>query len=198
MKWLLSLERAVTSKGKKRAESKYRNQAVKNVLVAMFNGKCAYCESKIVHVSYGDIEHFRPKSRPEYRLLCFEWTNLLLSCSVCNGSEFKGDRFPEILAGGPPVDPCVGDPQEHLEFIYDPQSGLATVTFKTERGRTSVELFGLNRPRLREHRTRSIRKLYVLSKFAMENGEARALLEQSAEDREEFSAFAKTLLSRLS
>ena len=36
------------------AQNKYRHEEIKNTLVEMFHGKCAYCESKIEHVSCGD------------------------------------------------------------------------------------------------------------------------------------------------
>ncbi len=58
----------------------------------MFANKCAYCESYLMHVSYGHIEHFKPKAKyPQY---CFSWDNLLLGCEVCNGKRYKGIKFP--------------------------------------------------------------------------------------------------------
>lgn len=72
----------------------YRDPEVKEALVLLFEGKCAYCESRIVHITPGDIEHFRPKSeiqeaaqpRPGYYWLASCWDNLLLSCTHCNRS----------------------------------------------------------------------------------------------------------------
>ena len=109
----------------------------------MFHGKCAYCESKISHVDYGHIEHFKPKSR--FPDLTFEWTNLLLSCPICNGSEYKSDRFPLETEGGPLVNPCDELPAEHFEFVFDPVAKLATVIGKTARGQTTEAIVGLNR-----------------------------------------------------
>jgi uncharacterized protein (TIGR02646 family) len=70
----------------------YKNQKVKEALVRLFNGKCAYCESKFLHVYPGDVEHFRPKGKvaeatplkPGYYWLAADWGNLLLSCRNCN------------------------------------------------------------------------------------------------------------------
>ena len=45
-------------------------------------GKCMYCESKITHIDYGDIEHIKPKSK--YPTLKFTWSNLGFACTVCN------------------------------------------------------------------------------------------------------------------
>ena len=34
---------------------------VKAAIVTAQHGKCAFCESKLKHVMFGDIEHYRPK-----------------------------------------------------------------------------------------------------------------------------------------
>jgi hypothetical protein len=40
----------------------YADESVKQALIEARHGKCCFCESRITHVSYGDIEHFRPKA----------------------------------------------------------------------------------------------------------------------------------------
>src|ERR1700712_3696718 len=40
----------------------YGHQKVKEALIIIQDGKCCFCESKFLHVSYGDVEHFRPKA----------------------------------------------------------------------------------------------------------------------------------------
>ena len=70
----------------------YTKKDVKAALIKLFRGKCAYCESKFLHVYSGDVEHFRPKSqraeanptRPGYYWLAADWDNLFLSCRNCN------------------------------------------------------------------------------------------------------------------
>lgn len=71
----------------------YADGEVKQALIELFNGKCAYCESTFLHVYSGDIEHFRPKAeiteaspntKPGYYWLAADWDNLLLSCRNCN------------------------------------------------------------------------------------------------------------------
>lgn len=70
----------------------YSNFDVKQALIKLFKSKCAYCESKFLHVYSGDVEHFRPKGeidganppKPGYYWLAAEWDNLLLSCRNCN------------------------------------------------------------------------------------------------------------------
>jgi 5-methylcytosine-specific restriction endonuclease McrA len=83
--WKKRLLQAVADKdtqARHRAELRYRHHEIKEALLQETHGKCIYCESKIRHVSPGDIEHIKPKSLfPE---LCFAWTNLTLACSECN------------------------------------------------------------------------------------------------------------------
>ncbi|WP_420862430.1 HNH endonuclease [Algirhabdus cladophorae] len=69
----------------------YSNKKVREALIELFNGKCAYCESP--HAASGDvdIEHYRPKSKvaenddhPGYWWLAGDWHNLVMSCTHCN------------------------------------------------------------------------------------------------------------------
>lgn len=73
----------------------YSHAKVKETLIKMGKGKCAYCESDILATYVGDIEHFRPKgeieelkksgnSKPGYYWLAADWDNLLFSCRNCN------------------------------------------------------------------------------------------------------------------
>lgn len=72
--------------------SVYADVTVRKVLLKMFHGKCAYCESRITSICNGDVEHFRPKgkieganpSKPGYYWLAAEWENLLFACPFCN------------------------------------------------------------------------------------------------------------------
>jgi len=193
--WTQKLLTAATAKGKKNAEGKYQHKQIKEALIELFHGKCAYCESKITHIDYGygHIEHFKPKSHPIYRALTFEWTNLLLACGVCNGSEHKGKKFPSNSAGGPFVNPCQEKPDDHFEFVYDQTSKLATVVGKTKRGETTERLLGLNRHALREYRSKQVRKLISLKKFAGADPEAETIFQEAQQDNAEYAAFARAI-----
>lgn len=194
-KWLTRLRGAESRKEETRWRDKYRQKSVKDALVRLFHGKCAYCESKITHVDYGDIEHFHPKSGPSGRPeLTFEWSNLLLACGICNGTGHKGDRFPEADQGGPIINPCDDDPNDHLEFKFDPVSHLSSVYGKTGRGRVTEALLGLNRRELRAYRSDFVKKLFVLTRLATTDQKARDLLEESVRDESEYAAFARALL----
>lgn len=192
--WRDKLLAAKTVAERLRLQEKYRHKEVKQTLVKMFHGKCAYCESKITHIDYGHIEHYRPKSgrrgRPD---LIFEWTNLLLACGICNGGEYKSDRFPEADEDGPIVNPCEDDPVQHFNFHFDPVVKLASVFGCTPRGILTEKLLGINRPELRSYRSTRIRHLAALAKFAESDGEAGELLQLAKQSDAEYAAFAQTL-----
>jgi 5-methylcytosine-specific restriction endonuclease McrA len=83
------------------------------LLTNVFNGKCAYCDTKIDAGFYDDAEHYRPKSgvrisagskrkpvvkngtkHPGYYWLAYTWSNLVPSCQHCNNK--KRDAFPVL------------------------------------------------------------------------------------------------------
>ncbi len=195
----LSVDPNATKEQIKHVQNKYRHAQVKDALVEMFYGKCAYCESKIRVVSYGEIEHFFPKS--SYPDLTFEWTNLLLSCNVCNNPDHKGTKFPLDVNGNPLlIDPTDGktDPMVHLEFVWDDIAGLASIYGRDQRGKTVETIFDLNGVRGRKdlinHRSEYIKKLMALLRFAQTgNQEAQKaidILKDACAPQAEYSAFA--------
>ncbi|NOK33868.1 hypothetical protein HMI49_11720 [Corallococcus exercitus] len=82
--------------------SAYSDASVKEALHALFEGKCAYCETLYAASQPMDVEHFRPKSEirlhdgtvlvPGYWWLAAEWTNLLPSCIDCNRERNQVER----------------------------------------------------------------------------------------------------------
>lgn len=78
---------------------------LKNALLEMSYGKCAYCECSVSEGgAYMEVEHVRPKSiEPN---LVLEWENLLPSCKHCNGE--KSDKIEPI------IHPAKDIPQEYL------------------------------------------------------------------------------------
>ena len=67
----------------------YKSPDVKLALKNLFNGKCAYCETRLSGDS--EVEHFRPKgevtedqSHAGYWWLAHTWANILPSCIHCN------------------------------------------------------------------------------------------------------------------
>lgn len=194
-RWLKELQLARTAEARKLVLDKYRHDDVKDALVTLFHGKCAYCESFIRHVDYGHIEHYRPKAK--YPKQAFTWSNLVLACGVCNGSEYKGDAFPRKADGGPLLNPSAEDPAQHLSFEYDPQTRIASVRGRTTRGDTTEKCLGLNRKDLRTHRSTRIKHLWFIAQQAATDSEARWLLDEAASASEEYSAFANLLRDAL-
>ena len=72
----------------------YKSRDLKVALYRLFDGKCAYCETRYYAATPMDVEHYRPKgkveewrSQPEamgYYWLGATWGNLLPSCADCN------------------------------------------------------------------------------------------------------------------
>lgn len=177
---------------KKQAEKRYRHRQIKEALKTDFASKCAYCESYIAHIDYGDIEHFRPKSKfPE---LCFNWDNLLLSCGICNDSAHKGDFFPGAAEGGPLINPTEEEPAIFFKFEFDAQTGVANVIPVHQRGHITERLLGLNRKDLIQHRSSVVGKMaYVAIKASQGDAEALHLFRECCNPRSEYSAFATPL-----
>ena len=209
VKWLKTIQealdlaaKAITKIEKENAKSKlelaldkYKHDDIKEALATkMFHGKCAYCEAKITHIDYGDIEHFRPKDT--FPLLAVEWENLLLACRVCNGAAFKGTKFPLDASANPLlINPCKDEPNNHLEFEFDDITKFAIVVSKDKKGAESEKNYGLNRNRskddLLQHRSLAVQKLIFIATFYHQEQRAKELLDSACENTEEYSAFAK-------
>lgn len=189
----------------KNAINKYGHSEVKQALVEMFHGKCAYCESQIRIVDYGDIEHFCPKSKSEYTDLTFEWTNLLLSCTICNNSQHLGTNFP-LDANKKPllIDPTDEETDifEHLQLTWDQTVKQAWIDGVTDRGKTVVDIFDLNaqrgtRKELIDERSKKVKRMLALLNMAtsekiddINRKEAINLLKESCHIEEPYLAFA--------
>jgi len=136
---------------------------VKNELFDAQHRKCCYCEKLEEQAKYRDVEHYRPKAY--YWWLGWTWDNLLFSCFDCN-REYKKDQFPLgdgstrlVAEEAPPgnehplvIDPCdlTIDPMNEIEFRRERVQGKER--WKpyglTERGSTTVEVCGIDRPGL--------------------------------------------------
>ena len=107
-----------------------------------------YCESKISHTYYGDVEHIKPKER--FPHLKYVWENLGYVCAQCNGS--KSNKWNN---DHPFVNPFDEDPVGFLAplgvFVY--QRG------GSERGEYTWREIALNRPALLEQRQDRIDQL---------------------------------------
>jgi 5-methylcytosine-specific restriction endonuclease McrA len=130
----------------------YRDPELKAHLVDEAHGKCIYCESKITHVYFGDIEHLKPKSVfPAERL---DPVNLAFACALCNNA--KGDFWDEAT---PLLNPYIDEPdQEMLALGY-----LIARRPGRNRARLTIEQLELNRQALLERRKERIELLQSLT-----------------------------------
>lgn len=157
----------------------YAAPDVKAQLKADQHGKCAYCETRFVHSSPGDVEHYRPKAGyrqtaaspvqgPGYYWLAYEWRNLLFACEDCNRIR-KRQLFPlrndatgrarthhQDVAQEQPLllnPAAIAAPEAHITFVQEAAKGL------TAEGRASVVAYDLNRQALLDDRREHLRCL---------------------------------------
>ena len=185
---LLQHEAAGTTPSKSE-KSKYNHPDIKQALISETNGKCAYCESKFEHISYGDVEHVVAKSTDPK--VYFRWSNLTIACDVCNTN--KGGKSGLI-------DPYVTDP--FTSFIFSgplilPQSHSAEAQL------TELTI-KLNRTKLLERRSERIRRLhsvFVLAKTNPDQAVGKAIIEDMIENEpkaeQEFAAVVRAYISQV-
>ena len=195
----------------------YASPPVKNALIKAQHGKCFLCESKITHISYGDVEHFRPKGghrqtgeeeikTPGYYWLAYDWANLFLACQLCN-QRFKKNLFPLENPGERAlshtedltrekslfINPETEDPEELISFRGEIPYALGG----NARGAMTIEAAGIDRVELNEMRLEKIKPLKILYEIARrdppipESSEAARLLEELQKDSHEYAAMVR-------
>ncbi len=160
----------------------YGAKSVKNALRNAQYHKCAFCESKVSHIAYGDVEHFRPKAgyrqhpkdpltRPGYFWLAYDWSNLPFCCQLCN-QRFKRNHFPlldstqrakshhdDIKSEQPLlIHPAIEAPSLFLDFRQEYMYAIDD----NSRGRATIEVLGLNREALAEMRRDHLKLIELL------------------------------------
>jgi hypothetical protein len=151
---------------------------LKEHLQDLFQGRCAYCEAWFQSVSYGDVEHYRPKAEvtddpqhPGYYWLAYDPENYLPACSQCNTGG-KGNHFPvegaRVAIPGANLDtekPLLFNPYwdrqcDHVAYVpaiytNHPTLVAGCAVAKTQRGTQSIECYALNRQPLIRARLRA-------------------------------------------
>lgn len=164
----------------------YGHETVKSILKKSQHDKCFLCESKVTHISSGDVEHFRPKGgyrqsakeklqKPGYYWLAYEWENLFFVCELCN-RRFKKNLFPLIKAENRCTSYKVDTNQEEPLFINpeneDPEEFISfrgEIVFAIDgnlRGKTTIEGAGLDRIELESNRKTTLEKLKRIYEIA--------------------------------
>lgn len=121
--------------------SAYKAPEIKSLLKSETADKCAYCESKVPHIDYGDVEHLLPKSL--FPNLRYEYENLTYACGVCNTK--KGDFY---SADTPLLNPYEDDLESHLLAI----GPMVMRAPASDRGFVTEKKLALNRSELVEKR----------------------------------------------
>lgn len=181
--------------------SYYSDPTVKRQLIATHRGKCGFCESFVMDVDVGDVEHYRPKAEvtvrhrddagqevpiahPGYFWLSQTWDNLYLACKQCN-QAFKRNFF-DVWPDTPRKLPNALDALERPLLLhpgyaedelrrllrFDPTTAEALINPEERWGplpaelraglpvvQRTVEILGLNRPRLVQMRAEHLVKL---------------------------------------
>ncbi len=199
----------------------YGHASVKDMLIAAQHGKCCFCEAKITHISYGDVEHFRPKAgyrqdpdddltRPGYYWLAYDWSNLYLSCQLCN-QRYKKNFFPlqnpkrrcqdhmgDLTLEEPLfLDPGL-NPEDHIEFAAEqPKARDSSL-----KGVETIKALGLLREPLRERRYDKYVQLSTLRDVALLYPDeplgqrARSVLDRALGDDAEYASMARCLMRK--
>lgn len=181
----------------------YRDESVKSALRSLFMGKCAYCESRFLHVYPGDVEHFRPKGRIAevptrsygYYWLAASWDNLLLSCRNCNQKlrhEIHGlagrfalgkmDQFPLESGAHHVAYPGSISEEENYRLLINPciEDPEGYFTYDTKTGVIKAKRFA--RYKRRERAEKSI-SVYVLQRVPLVQAREKLLVEIHAQER---------------
>lgn len=189
----------------------YGDKSVKTALIKAQHGKCCFCESKLRHISHGDVEHFRPKgafrqkesdplTKPGYYWLAYEWSNLFLGCELCN-RRHKANLFPLVVgedrarshnddvAEERPlfIHPTDGNPEQYIGF----RDEIAYPINGRRRAKATIEALGLNRIELEERRYDQLvkarlskRAVKYFKRLREEQGDLSSELESLLKDNE--------------
>ncbi|MGE7692030.1 HNH endonuclease domain-containing protein [Lysinibacillus sp. NPDC097214] len=132
-------------------KGKYRHTEIKTELLKETNNKCAYCESKISHIDYGDIEHILPKSIVPDKT--FLWENLTIGCTICNQNKtnYYNPNFPLL-------NPYTDKPEEKLLFA----GPMVVAAVGSQSASITIKKLDLNRPALFEKRHDFLNKIEPL------------------------------------
>jgi uncharacterized protein (TIGR02646 family) len=182
----------IYSKVPETIKNRYQHLEIKNSLVEESHGKCTYCESKLKHISWGEIEHILPKSlSPENS---FTWNNLLLACSVCNNAKKIYLSETEPL-----INPVTSNPATEITFL----GHLIWHTLNSATGKLTIGKLELNRTELVQRRQERLDALSALidNWASLQNRPnmqelAWNQLVQEASPAKEYSAAAKAFIQQ--
>lgn len=165
----------------------YKHKDNKKALMESSFGKCMYCESEVLHIDYGDVEHIKPKSTfPEHK---FNWVNLGFACIKCN-RENKKDKYDPNF-----IDPYEENPDDHIQAAV----GIIIAKNGSQKGQITIDIVNLNRPDLLEKRYTDLMKFQRLIEryHSLNDGVQKEALKEQIEEEikedKEYSLSRKAL-----
>ena len=200
----------------------YGHKSVKTSLKKLQHDKCCFCESKITHISHGDVEHYRPKGgyqqnehnklkKPGYYWLAYDFSNLFLACQKCNQS-YKKNYFPLIdeskrahshqdnINNEYPliIHPEYDDPENELEFIKE----IIRPKNNSLKGYETIKRTGIDRQELEKVRWEYFRVIEGLAVVAKDSNNpqsqmAQSLIRECSLNDKQFSFMIKSNFSDL-
>ena len=187
--WLKVIEDRLVA-GQKPTESekgRYRHDEIKAALRLETHGKCAYCESRLLHIALGDVEHVVPKSSDIKQT--FRWENLTLACDVCNTAKGTSENI---------ADPYTEDPQGMFKFI----GPMIFPVSNNDKAVNTERKLKLNRKELLERRSERLKAIsdQLLLIARVQDPDLKNTLKLDLEHAEtradtEFAAFARSFIS---
>ena len=194
----------------------YGHKKVKAALIKAQHDKCCFCESKVTHISYGDVEHFRPKAgvrqksgarleKPGYYWLAYGWSNLFFSCQLCN-QRYKENLFPLVKPGDRAKSHNDDIDIEKPVFINPTEDAEKFISFREEvifaiddnpRGEATIKALGLDRDKLNDIRKDYYDKLEIIYTLANmkpplpESHKAKDLIDKSIQSSSQYASMIR-------
>jgi hypothetical protein len=193
VQWTNDAKQDIATSGKlsKRANARYRRDAIKQAVLHDSHGKCMYCEVNVTAGAYGDIEHMKPKSSHVDDM--YEWSNLGVSCDVCNTN--KSNIYDKSL-------PFVNPYDENPSDFFEAEGAYVFHKPGNKRGEVTEQIIDLNRGELLEKRGATLKQLrHLLDKYFQEdNPLLKQVLKRGLElergDDKEFAFISRATIDR--
>lgn len=129
---------------------------VRGALRTMSDDRCSYCDGHPIDaVGEDQIDHFCPKSWPEFFELVCTWTNLFLTCNACN--KAKLDTWHELLLRPDAADYSFERYFEYRFVTGELRPNAAASPQDQARADKTIELLHLNRPGACKMRMRTVK-----------------------------------------
>ncbi len=118
------------------------NKIILPLLLEMTNGHCSFCDRYPIGSKEISIDHFKPKSNPDFYSLVCQWENLYHCCPNCQ--SFKKEQYNDNL-----LRPDGVDYSFEKYFIYSYNSHTiephpALEETEKLKASTTIAIFGLN------------------------------------------------------